>query len=56
MIDFNALFSADTPTSQTVLPGGVSAAGNATPTPASSPEAIVNGLNEPQRQAVEHEF
>ena len=54
MIDFNALFSADTPTSQTVLPGGVSTAGNATPTPASSPEDIVNGLNEPQRQAVEH--
>lgn len=54
MIDFNALFSADTPTSQTVLPGGVFAAGNATPAPASSPEDIVSGLNEPQRQAVEH--
>ncbi|WIK88817.1 3'-5' exonuclease [Varibaculum cambriense] len=55
MIDFNALFSADTPTSQTLLPGAVAVGSDPSSSPTSSrPEEIVAGLNEPQRQAVEH--
>lgn len=56
MIDFNALFSADTPTSQTLLPGAVAAGSHpSSPSAPSDPKAIVSGLNEPQRQAVEHQ-
>ena len=55
MIDFNALFSADTPTSQTLLPGAVAVGSDSSSLPAPSrPEEIVAGLNDPQRQAVEH--
>ncbi|WP_311590184.1 ATP-dependent helicase [Varibaculum massiliense] len=55
MIDFNALFSGDTPTSQTLLPRGAffSADPTYSDTPA-NPEEIISGLNDPQRQAVEH--
>lgn len=56
MIDFNALFSADTPASQTLLPGAVASGSQPSSPPASSdPKEIVSGLNEPQRQAVEHQ-
>lgn len=56
MIDFNALFSADTPTSQTLLPGAVAVGSQPSAPPApSDPKEIVSGLNEPQRQAVEHQ-
>ena len=56
MIDFNALFSADTPTSQTLLPGAVAVGSQPSAPPALSyPKEIVSGLNEPQRQAVEHQ-
>ena len=55
MIDFNALFSADSPTSQTLLPGAVAVGSDPSSSPTlSRPEEIVAGLNEPQRQAVEH--
>ncbi|WP_122820042.1 ATP-dependent helicase [Varibaculum vaginae] len=55
MIDFNALFSGDTPTPQTMLPGGAfSSPGSSLPDAPANPEEIVSGLNDPQRQAVEH--
>lgn len=56
MIDFNALFSGDTPTPQTMLPGGVFSSPDPAYTDApTNPEDIVSGLNDPQRQAVEHQ-
>ncbi len=56
MIDFNALFSADTPAPESILPGGVfSFPDDAEASAPSTPEDIVSGLNDPQRQAVEHQ-
>ena len=55
MINFNALFSGDTPTSQTLLPGGAFSSADPTYSDApANPEEIISGLNDPQRQAVEH--
>ena len=56
MIDFNALFAGDTPAPQTMLPGGVFTSPDPTYADApTNPEDIVSGLNDPQRQAVEHQ-
>uniref|UniRef100_UPI00259394D9 UvrD-helicase domain-containing protein n=1 Tax=uncultured Varibaculum sp. TaxID=413896 RepID=UPI00259394D9 len=55
MIDFNALFSGDTPTPQTLLPRGAFSSADPTYLDApANPEEIISGLNDPQRQAVEH--